>query len=173
MQKKLKNDIHKLLSNIRLVSLDVDGVLTDGGLYYTDDGSIQRKFNVKDGVGIKRLLESGIIVAIISAGVSGSIPTRAKTLGINYVFTGVKDKRVVLEDLCKSLKIGLNETVHIGDDINDVALLEKVGCPIAVADAHLEAIKVSKIITKKNGGCGAVREICDAIIKAIDATILQ
>jgi 3-deoxy-D-manno-octulosonate 8-phosphate phosphatase (KDO 8-P phosphatase) len=164
MKKLKKNDIHKELSKIRLLSLDVDGVLTDGGLYYTDNGSVQRKFNVKDGVGIKRLLEAGVIVAIISAGISGSIPSRAKTLGIKYVFTGVSDKQAVLKELCQNLKIGLNEAAHIGDDINDVALLKIVGCPIAVADAQKEVINISKIVTKRNGGCGAVREICDALL---------
>jgi len=168
MQKILKDKKLQQLSNIRLLSLDVDGVLTDGGLYYADDGGIQRKFNVKDGVGIKRIIKSGFIVAIISAGVSGSIPSRAATLGIEYVFTGVDDKRAVLEKLCRSLKIELNEAAHIGDDINDVALLNIVGCPIAVADAQTEAIEASNIITERNGGCGAVREICDALIDAMD-----
>jgi 3-deoxy-D-manno-octulosonate 8-phosphate phosphatase (KDO 8-P phosphatase) len=156
-----------------LLSLDVDGVLTDGGLYYSNDGSIQRKFNVKDGVGIKRVIDSGVTIAIISAGVSGSIPSRASTLGIKNVFTGVKDKQAVLEELCKSLEIGLSEAAHIGDDINDIGLLKIVGCPIAVADAQPEVIKVSKIVTQRKGGLGAVREICDAIIEAIEATVVK
>ena len=95
------------LSKIKLLSLDVDGVLTDGGIFYSEDGSISRKFNVKDGVGIKRIIKIGIKVAIISAGVSGSIPSRAATLGITHVFTGVNDKRSVLENLSKDLKIDL------------------------------------------------------------------
>jgi 3-deoxy-D-manno-octulosonate 8-phosphate phosphatase (KDO 8-P phosphatase) len=173
MQKLLKDDFHKYFSNIRLLSLDVDGVLTDGGLYYSNDGSIQRKFNVKDGVGIKRVIDSGVTIAIISAGVSGSIPSRASTLGIKNVFTGVKDKQAVLEELCKSLEIGLSEAAHIGDDINDIGLLKIVGCPIAVADAQPEVIKVSKIVTQRKGGLGAVREICDAIIEAIEATVVK
>ena len=164
MQKTIETDLYNQLSNIRLVSLDVDGVLTDGGLYYADDGSIQRKFNVKDGVGIKHAIESGVIIAIISAGVSGSIPSRAETLGIKYVFTGVDDKKAILEKLCQSLDVQLEEVAHIGDDINDVELLKVVGCPIAVADAHPEAKGVSKIITNYMGGHGAVREICDALI---------
>ena len=148
-------------------------MLTDGGLYYSDDGSIQRKFNVKDGVGIKRLLDYGVIVAIISAGVSGSISSRASTLGIKNVFTGVKNKRAVLEELCQSFEIKLSEAAHIGDDINDIGLLEIVGCPIAVADAQPEVIKVSKIVTQKKGGFGAVREICDTIIKVKESPVIK
>ena len=173
MQKLSKDKIIKQLTNIRLLSLDVDGVLTDGGLYYGDDGDIQRKFNVKDGVGIKRAINSGFKVAIISAGTSGSIASRASTLGIEHVFTGVDNKRDVLEELCRSLKIELIEAAHIGDDINDVALLQIVGCPIAVADAQPEAIEASSIITERKGGCGAVREICDALIEALDPQILN
>mgnify|MGYP001373197758 CR=1 FL=1 len=155
----------RLLSKVKLLSLDVDGVLTDGGLYYSADGQIQRKYNVKDGVGIKRVLEIGVQIAIISAGASGSIPERAATLGIEHVFTGVKDKRAILETLCEKLDIDLDESAHIGDDINDVPLLEAVGCPIAVCDAQPEAWAAAEIITERNGGAGAVREICDALVE--------
>jgi len=159
-------EILRQLSKVRLLSLDVDGVLTDGGLYYADDGRIQRKYNVKDGVGIQRAMKAGVQVAIISAGVSGSVPERAATLGIAHVFTGVDDKRAVLQQLCETLGVELNETAHIGDDINDVPLLQAVGCPIAVADAQPEAFEAANIITERNGGAGAVREICDALVKA-------
>ena len=158
-------EVLRLLSRVRLLSLDVDGVLTDGGLYYTADGQVQRKYNVKDGVGIKRAIEAGIEVAIISAGASGSIPERAATLGIRHVFAGVEDKLGVFEGLCEKLDIGLEESAHIGDDINDVPLLEAVGCPIAVADAQPEAWAAALIITEKNGGAGAVREICDSLVE--------
>ncbi len=158
-------EVLRLLSGVKLLSLDVDGVMTDGGLYYGDDGRIQRKYNVKDGVGIKRALEAGVRIAIISAGVSGSVPERAATLGIEHVFTGEDDKLSVLQSLCEKLGIGLDETAHIGDDINDVPLLEAVGCPIAVADAQPEAWAAAQIITERNGGAGAVREICDALVE--------
>ena len=158
-------EVSRLLSGVKLLSLDVDGVLTDGGLYYTDDGRIQRKYNVKDGVGIKRALEAGVHIVIISAGASGSIPERAETLGIEHVFTGVEDKMEVLETLCGELGVEMSEAAHIGDDINDVALLKAVGCPIAVADAQPEAWAAALIITERNGGAGAVREICDALVE--------
>ena len=162
--------ILRQLSKVRLLSLDVDGVLTDGGLYYADDGRIQRKYNVKDGVGIQRAMKAGIQIAIISAGVSGSVPERAATLGIRHVFTGVEDKRAVLEQLCRDLGLEMDQTAHIGDDINDVPLLEAVGCAIAVADAQPEAFEAAAIITKRIGGAGAVREICDALVKAHETT---
>ncbi|MAF94338.1 MAG: HAD family hydrolase [Rhodospirillaceae bacterium] len=163
-------EVSRKLARVRLLSLDVDGVMTDGGLYYTDDGRISRKYNVKDGVGIKRAMEAGIRIVIISAGISGSVPERAETLGIEHVFTGVEDKRAVLEALCDKLGIGLDEVAHIGDDLNDIALLEAVGCPIAVADAQPEAWDAALIITEQNGGNGAVREICDALVKSREAS---
>ena len=158
-------EVLRLLSRVRLLSLDVDGVMTDGGLYYTADGQIQRKYNVKDGVGIKRVMKAGVHIAIISAGASGSIPERAATLGIEHVFTGVEDKLGIFEGLCEKLDIGLDECAHIGDDLNDVPLLEAVGCPIAVADAQPEAWAAALIITEKNGGAGAIREICDGLVE--------
>ncbi|NQV82675.1 MAG: HAD hydrolase family protein [Rhodospirillales bacterium] len=159
-------EIQRLLSKVKLLSLDVDGVMTDGGLYYADDGRIMRKYNVKDGVGILRAMKAGVQMAIISAGVSGSVPERAATLGIRHVFTGVEDKRATLEKLCEELGLDMDETAHIGDDINDVPLLEAVGCAIAVADAQPEAFEAAAIITERNGGAGAVREICDALVEA-------
>ena len=154
------------LSGIKLLSLDVDGVMTDGGLYYADDGRISRKYNVKDGDGIKRVMDAGVRIVLISAGLSGSVPERAKTLGIEHVFTGVEDKRAVLEKLCRDLGVGLDETAHMGDDLNDVPLMEAVGCPITVADAQPEVLALAKIVTERKGGDGAIREICDAIIRA-------
>ncbi len=165
-----EGEVLRKLAGVRLLSLDVDGVMTDGGLYYTDDGRLSRKYNVKDGVGIKRAMDAGIQIVILSAGVSGSVPERAETLGIEHVFTGVEDKRAVLERLCDELGIGLDEVAHMGDDLNDVALLQAVGCPIAVADAQPEARDAALIITGHNGGNGAIREICDALVKARESS---
>ena len=154
------------LGKVKLLCLDVDGVLTDGGIYYSDDGHIQRKYNVKDGVGIKRAMQAGVEIAIITAGVSGSVPERAKTLGIRYVFTGVEDKLAVVTKLCETLNIDLEAVAHMGDDLNDVPLMQAVGCSIAVADADETAFAAALMITEKKGGDGAVREICDLLVKA-------
>jgi len=159
------SELGRLLSGVKLLSLDVDGVLTDGGLYYAEDGGIQRKFNVRDGVGIVRLREVGIPVTIISAGASGSIPSRAETLGIPHVFTAVADKLATLRTLCSELGVELSEVAHIGDDINDVPLMAEIGLPISVADASPEAREAARIVTTNGGGKGAVREVCDALIR--------
>ena len=156
----------KLLCKIKLLSLDVDGVLTDGGLYYAEDGGIQRKFSVRDGVGIVCAREAGFVITINSAGVSGSIQARAAALGIEFVFTGVEDKLEVLQSLCAELGIQMSAVAHIGDDINDVALMEAVGVAIAVADASLEARKAADYVAVHMGGNGAVREVCDALIRS-------
>ncbi len=153
-------------SGVKLLSLDVDGVLTDGGLYYTAGGEVQRKYNVRDGVGIVRALEAGIAVAVISAGMAGTIPARAETLGIEHVFTGVKDKLATLKELCAELGIDISETAHVGDDLNDLALMAEVGIAVAVADACEEVRGVAEIVTSRDGGKGAVREVCDALVKA-------
>jgi 3-deoxy-D-manno-octulosonate 8-phosphate phosphatase (KDO 8-P phosphatase) len=159
-------EVVRHLATVRLLTIDVDGVLTDGGLYYTDDGRIQRKYNVKDGVGIKRALDAGLEVAIVSAGASGSVPERARTLGVRHVFTGAEDKLAVVAKLAQDLGIALEATAHIGDDLNDVPLMEAVGVAIAVADAEPAAWAAAKVITERRGGEGAVREICDLLVKA-------
>jgi 3-deoxy-D-manno-octulosonate 8-phosphate phosphatase (KDO 8-P phosphatase) len=159
-------EVLRRLGKVKLLCLDVDGVLTDGGIYYSDDGHITRKYNVKDGVGIKRAMQAGVEVAIITAGVSGSVPERAKTLGVRHVFSGVEDKLAVVTQLCEALKIDLDAVAHIGDDLNDVPLMEAVGCPITVADADETAFAAAQMITEKKGGEGAVREICDLLVKA-------
>lgn len=154
------------LSRVRLLSLDVDGVLTDGGLYYSEDGGISRKFNVKDGVGIKRVQALGVELAIISAGASGSILHRSRTLGIVHVFTAVDDKLASLNTLCHQLGISLDDVAHMGDDVNDLPVMAVVGCPMTVADAVPEARDAALYVTQRSGGNGAVREVCDLIIKA-------
>lgn len=151
---------------IRLLSLDVDGVLTDGGLYYADDGTVSRKFNVRDGVGIQRVMALGIEVAIVSAGTSGSIPHRAKTLGIRRALSGVSDKLAAVKKLCRDLGCTLADAAHVGDDLNDVALLKAVGLPFSVADAAPEARAAARYVTRRRGGDGAVREICDLLAAA-------
>ncbi len=158
---------------IRLLSLDIDGVMTDGGLYYSEDGKVSRKFNVKDGVGIERAIAAGVIVAIISAGTSGSIEHRAKKLGIRHVFTAVRDKRETLIALARELGIALEDVAHVGDDINDVPLLEIVGFPISVADGMREPTAIAAYITRAGGGKGAVREVCDMIVAERAASALS
>lgn len=154
------------LANIKLLSLDVDGVMTDGGLYYTDAGDRFRKFNVKDGLGIKRAIKAGVAVCIISASKQRSTIERAADLGIDYVRIGAEDKLAALNEICAEVGADLHEVAHVGDDLTDVALMAHIGLPIAVADAVAEAIDAARFVTERAGGQGAVREICDLLVNA-------
>ena len=162
---KLSRKILDKLAEIKLLSLDVDGVLTDGGIYYTDTGDSFRKFNAKDGMGITHLQKTGISVAIISMGMPGAIDHRAKRLGIRYVYTDVADKSASMRVIITNLGINMSEVAHIGDDINDLPLFGVAGLSIAVADAMDEVKNMADIVTTKNGGAGAVREIADLILR--------
>jgi len=153
------------LGNIKLLSLDVDGVMTDGGLYYTDEGVQFRKFNVKDGLGIKLAIKAGVEMCIISASKQVSTITRAEHLGIQHVRIGVEDKLAALNEITAALGIDLHEVAHVGDDLTDVALMAHVGLPITVADGVDEAIAAARFVTEKPGGAGAVREICDMLVR--------
>jgi len=151
---------------IKLLVLDVDGIMTDGGLYYTESGEILKKFNVKDGLGIKRLINHGVAVAIISANSSEATLHRAKRLNVEHVFINVKDKLKVLKGLCDRLQIPLSQVASMGDDLSDLPVMQAVGYPMTVADAMPTNIAHARLVTIKGGGQGAVREVSDHIIGA-------
>lgn len=152
---------------IKLLVLDVDGIMTDGGLYYTESGEIIKKFNVKDGLGIKRLMNHGIAVAIISANSSEATLHRANRLDVEHVFINVKDKLKVLKDLCDRLQIPLSQVASMGDDLSDLPVMKAIGYPMTVADAMPVNIAHARFVTTKGGGQGAVREVSDHIIAAL------
>ncbi|KAI9133970.1 HAD family hydrolase [Acaryochloris sp. CCMEE 5410] len=162
----ISSDLQSRLANVKLLALDVDGVLTDGGLYYTETGTELKKFNVKDGQGLKLLMQSGVDVAIITASDSPVTRHRAKKLGIQHVFLGVEEKLSVLKSLCQTLNIELSQVAYAGDDVNDVPILQNIGCPFTVNDAMPANRGAAIYITQKNGGCGAVRELCDLLIQS-------
>ena len=153
-------------SRVKLLALDVDGILTDGGLYYTETGEVCKKFNVKDGKGIKLLMQSGVEVAIISANDSNATLHRANKLGIVNCFTSVEDKLEVLETLCHKLNISLSQVAYMGDDLNDLPVLKAVGLPLTVADAIPENQTAAAYVTKLSGGQGAVREVCNLLLNS-------
>jgi 3-deoxy-D-manno-octulosonate 8-phosphate phosphatase (KDO 8-P phosphatase) len=159
-------DFFVRLTQVKLLALDVDGVLTDGGLYYTETGEEMKKFNIKDGQGLVSLMQTGINVAIISSNSSLATVHRAKKLGIEHVYIGVTDKLEILQNLCEKLTITLSQVAYIGDDIGDLTVLSAVGCPITVADAVPEVQQRSLYITKLSGGMGAVREVCNLLCKS-------
>ncbi|MBI4931755.1 MAG: HAD hydrolase family protein [Bacteroidetes bacterium] len=147
---------------IKFLTLDVDGVLTDGGVYITEKGDIAKKFNVKDGVGIRTAIKKGIYVAFISAGKSKKLHNaRAKMLGIKFVYSGDEEKLEVVSRWCKKLKISLDEVAHIADDTNDINLLSAVGFSACPNDAVEEVKKIVKVILDKKGGDGCVREFIE------------
>jgi 3-deoxy-D-manno-octulosonate 8-phosphate phosphatase (KDO 8-P phosphatase) len=154
----------KLLQRLRALVLDVDGVLTDGGMYYGPGGEGLKRFNVKDGMGLHLVLEAGIAVALISGENSEILRRRAEKLKIADVFVGVEDKLKTLEGFLSSKKIAPAETAYVGDDVNDLPPMGKVGLPVAVADAVPEVRKAAKWVTSRRGGDAAVREVCDAIL---------
>jgi len=152
---------------IKLLLLDCDGVLTDGGVYYTGEGDELRRFSIKDGTGIRRLLDSGIGVGIISASSATPVLCRARQLGIDEVHIGVDDKVSVALRIVKSKGINLSEVAYIGDDLADILILQIVGVPLAVGDATDRVREMAKYVTSLPGGHGAVREVSDLIMNAI------
>lgn len=156
----------KRIAKIKLLSLDVDGVMTDGGLYYTDDGVQFRKFNVKDGLGMKNAMKAGVQLCIISASKATSTLTRAEHLGIEHVRIGASDKLAELSSIAAQLGVELDQVAHMGDDLTDVHLMKHVGLALTVSDAVPQALEAAHYVTSKAGGKGAVREICDMIVEA-------
>jgi 3-deoxy-D-manno-octulosonate 8-phosphate phosphatase (KDO 8-P phosphatase) len=153
-------------ADIALLVLDVDGVLTDGRLYFGARGEVLKVFDVKDGYGLTRLMRSGIEVAIISGRRSAAVTRRARELGIRHVFQGATDKLPVFERLLKRLKLDASQCACVGDDVPDVPVMRAAGLAFAVADAHPAALAAADMATPNAGGRGAVRDICDLLIGA-------
>lgn len=164
--KFLNPDAEETLKQIRLLILDVDGVLTDGGIIYHDDGRETKIFNVKDGFGLRLLSMAGIEVCIATGRMSGSLHHRCKNLGIHLVFDGLRHKANILDKLIEKTGISSNRMAFVGDDLLDLSLMALVALPVAVADAQEEVVRAAHAVTRLKGGRGAVREICDAILKA-------
>jgi len=149
---------------IRMLVLDVDGVLTDGRLHFGPRGEALKLFHVRDGLGIQQVAKAGIEVAVISGRKSKMVDVRCRELGVEHVFQGAKDKVAVLEKLCARLKIEPSECACVGDDLPDIPVMRTVALAFAVADAHSEARHAAHLITKLPGGHGAVREVCDYLL---------
>ncbi|MGV8952785.1 MAG: KdsC family phosphatase, partial [Cypionkella sp.] len=152
------------LAGIRLLSCDVDGVLTDGGLYYDKDGYAMARFHVLDGMGLKRLQQAGVRTCFVTQSRSAAIETRARLLGIDRCLMGFDDKRDVVADLASEWGFTLAEVCHIADDVNDLTLLQSVGVPVTVPGGVREVKDACMFETRAEGGQGAVRELCEAII---------
>jgi 3-deoxy-D-manno-octulosonate 8-phosphate phosphatase (KDO 8-P phosphatase) len=151
---------------VRLLCVDVDGVLTDAGMYYGPDGEVLKKFNTRDGMGLARVRAAGVAVAIISGEDSAIVHARATKLKIDDVFAGAADKRAAIDELCARHGLGHDEVAFIGDDLNDLPALECVGLACAVSDAADPVREVAQYVTQRRGGDGAVREVCELLIAA-------
>jgi 3-deoxy-D-manno-octulosonate 8-phosphate phosphatase (KDO 8-P phosphatase) len=144
----------------------VDGVLTDGRLYYGARGEPLQCFNIKDGHGLKSLAHAGVAIAIISGRRSAAVTRRCRELEIRHLVQGSRDKVRDFRALCAKLGVTAAQCAYIGDDSPDVALLHEVGLAFAVADAHPSARAAAHHVTRLAGGCGAVREVCDRLLAA-------
>jgi len=158
-------DAFEKLKNTKLLMLDVDGVLTDGSITYSDRGEEIKTFSAKDGLGIRMLMDAGIGVCIITGRRSKALTYRCNNLGITTVYDGVTDKASVFDTIADERGVPAIETAAIGDDLPDLPLLRRAGCAISVADGHEIVRNASDIITEEKGGCGAVRAISDEILK--------
>ncbi len=153
--------------DLRLVGFDVDGVFTDGRFYLSDDGNEAKAFFTQDGFGIRRLLEAGIEVVVISGRQSVAVERRMAELGVKYVEQGCRDKVAAFDSVVAELGIDRSETAFVGDDVPDIELLRHAGFAIAVHNAVPEVKAVADAITGARGGAGAVREVCDRVLAAV------
>lgn len=153
---------------IRLLVLDVDGVLSDGRLYFSDRGEEIKNFHIQDGLGIKLLARAGVETAVITGRSSSIVARRAENLGIRHVMQGREDKLTALEELSKSLALDLNSVAYMGDDLPDLAAIRRVGLGLTVANANYVVREHASWTSQHNGGDGAVREACEFILRAQD-----
>jgi len=160
------HDITDKLKHIKLLLLDVDGVLTDGTIIYNDQKVETKSFNVKDGLGIKLLMNAGIQVCIVTGRGSEALRHRCRDMGVAHAFENVKDKAEIFSHIVKLTGVSRENTAFVGDDLPDLPLMKKVAISFTVADAHETLRERADVVTMAKGGRGAVREICEILLKA-------
>ena len=151
---------------IRLIAFDVDGIMTDGGLYYSDSGEEFKRFNSQDGHGLKMLHASGVEIALITGRTSRCVAARAENLGIAHVYQGVGNKLEVMVGLLHKLNLPQNAAAFMGDDVVDLPVMLRVGLAISVPDAPQMVRDRAHYVTRRDGGQGAVREACELLMSA-------
>ena len=154
------------LGRMQLLVLDVDGVMTDGGLWFDGSGQLIKRFDVRDGLGLRLLQQAGLEIALLSGGQGGATEVRAGQLGIEHCLVGIKDKVPALERLQRALGVTPAETVFVGDDLNDLAVRPVVGLLLAPADACAPVRRGADLVLRRRGGHGAVRELAERILQA-------
>ena len=154
------------LSKINCLILDVDGTMTDGGVYLDSEGTEMKKFSIRDGAGILLLREGGVLVVILTGRESHCVTLRARELGIRQVFQGVKDKRAFLERCLREQNISRKETAYLGDDLNDLAAMSLAAVSVCPSDAAAGVLSRCSLVLKARGGEGAVRELAELVLSA-------
>ena len=154
------------LRRVQLLVLDVDGVLTDGGLWFDAAGQLIKRFDVRDGLGIRLLQQAGLQIAFLSGGQGGATQVRARQLGIDHCLVGIKDKPAALTALQNHVGVSIEQTAFLGDDLNDLAVRPVVGLLFAPADACKPVRRGANAVLRRRGGHGAVRELAERILKA-------
>src|SRR5574343_1069541 len=157
----LSSEQQDKIKRLKLLILDVDGVLTDGRLFFDDNGKEYKCFHARDGHGIKLLRQSGVEVAVISGRKSNSVALRMQSLGVELVYQGHENKRAAFEEILQTLNLQPEQVVHVGDDVLDLPVMAQAGFSVAVADANFAVKQRSDWCTELAGGLGAVREVCD------------
>ena len=151
---------------VRLLIVDIDGVLTDGGLHFDNRGEEYKTFNSLDGHGIRMLLECGVEVAVITGRQSRIVNHRMGDLGVEHIYQGNRDKRPAFEKLLRDTSLGASQVAYVGDDLPDLPIMRRVGFAIAVQNAHAFVKQHCHLVTSASGGHGAVREVSDFILHA-------
>lgn len=162
----MANHASKLAKNIKLLVLDVDGVLTDGGLYYGDEGIVMKRFNVQDGFGIKLAQAAGVEIGVITGLNQKPVEARISELGVKHYMPGKHDKAPLFKDMCAKVGVELSEAAFMGDDWIDVGAMKLAGLAMSVPNALPEVLDAADWISTRNGGHGAVREAIDFILEA-------
>ena len=173
---EMSADLTQRLQNVKLLVLDVDGVMTDGGLTIGDDGQEYKTFHAHDGLGMKLLKASGVELAIITGRTSNVVKKRAESTGVAHFYQGAEDKLEAFNELIKMCNLQANQCAFMGEDVVDLPPMLKSGLAIAVPAAPALVLKHAQYVTKKSGGHGAVREICELIMQAqgtFDAQMAQ
>jgi 3-deoxy-D-manno-octulosonate 8-phosphate phosphatase (KDO 8-P phosphatase) len=165
----MMSDLHARARRIRLAAFDVDGVLTDGTLYFTGSGEEMKAFNVRDGHGMKMLQAAGIRLAVITSRSSSAVEARARGLGVDFIYQGAADKGSALDELLVRAGVKAEEVAYMGDDVIDLPVLTRCGLAATVPDAPAAVLRHVHYVTRAGGGRGAVREMCELILQARDA----
>ena len=154
--------------NIKILLTDVDGVLTDGGMYYTPTGDTIKKFHARDGMGVNLLKKSEIPTIIVTKEKTKMVKNWAKKMNISYVYDGIQEKEKILPEICKKYSVTSSQIAYVGDDVNDIGLLKKVGFSATPNDGIMDAQNIVDYVCKKKGGDGVLREVADIILHNID-----